>query len=185
MDQLLGFILGVVGSVLTWWVFAHLLVPRVRFESRILVRPARDGSGQQRFLAKFYNEGRRDLIDVALTAIVSIQTKPGSDRNWASCRLAFHRDGSIEHAIPLVPRGKNRLVTLYPRHSAQIGFEYNFSEAVREKLAAGTLDLRDLLSDGADRNLTVRMQLFLFGYDRFSGARKLYQSKFYTIDDLA
>lgn len=185
MEQLVGFVLGIIGSLLTWWIFARWLVPKVRFEDVILIRPSPDGSGVPRFMIKFYNDGRRDLIDVSITAILQIQTRKGSDKHWANCRLAFHRDGSIQHGIPLVPRGASRLVTLYPRYSQQLRFEQRFSAHCHAKFDAGTLDLRDVLIDGADRELEVRLRIFLFGFDSFSGARKLYPSKFYTRADLS
>lgn len=184
MEQLIGFLLGILGSFLFWWLFAHWLVPDVEFEDSILVRDSRDGSGRPRYMIKFYNRGRRDLIEVSLIAIVQIQTKSDSDVHWASCPLAFHRDGSTEHAIPVVPPGRNRLITLHAGHSARIGFEGAFSDSVRTKLASGTLDLPDLLADGEGRGLAVRLQISLFGYDRFSGAKKLYQSKFYRLADI-
>lgn len=183
MDQLIGFVLGILGSIATWWIFAHWLVPSVRFEEKILVRPSKAGAGERRYLLKFANVGRRDLIDVTVMAYVSIQTKPGSERSWSSSRLAFHRTGEISHAMAIVPRGRNRLLTIHAAHSDQILHDMNYSEGVRQSVADRSLDLMRLMSDGAASKCEVRLRAHLFGYDSFSGARKLFSSKSYGIED--
>ena len=184
LGQLIGFLLGIIGSILVWWVFAHALVPRIRFEDRIVVRPGRAPGARPRHMIKVSNVGRRDLIDVTFSAIVSIQTEAGSERRWASCRIAFHKTGEIQHQVPVIPGRHNRLLTLYPGHSDQIPHEACFSEAVRAAAADHTLDLDRLLRDGASRGLRVKLRISMFAFDRFSGARKLFQSKEYEAADL-
>jgi hypothetical protein len=184
LGQLIGFLLGVVGSIAVWWVFAHLLVPSIRFEDRIVLRPGRAPGAPPRHMIKVRNIGRRDLIDVTFSAIVKIQIDPASDRRWASCRVAFHKTGEIDHQIPLIPARRNRLLTLYPGHSDHIRHEACFSEETRLAVADQSLDLETLLRDGEGRGLQVTLQVFMFGFDRFSGARKLFQSKQYEACDV-
>lgn len=184
MEQLLGFLLGILGSLIVWWVFAHWLVPVVAFEDKILVRPGKVDPAQPRYFVKIANRGRRDLIDATMIAVVSIQTRAGSEAHWASVRLAFHRTGETEHHFPLIPAGRNRLVTLHAGHSEQIVHEPNFSDAVRQGAGQHRLDLATLMEDGAGRGLRVRLRVYVLGYDRFSGARKLFHSKQYESADL-
>ena len=183
MDHVLGFLLGIVGSVLVWWVFAHLLVPRIEFEAMILLRPTHD-TGIPRYMVKVTNTGRRDLVDVLMIAITSIQTLLGSDLHRAHCRLAFHRTGATEHHMPIIRPGKHRLVTLYPSHSEQICYETSLSESIRQAARDRCLDLPTLLGDGAASGRKITLQIFVFGYDRFSGARKLFESKHYELTDV-
>src|SRR3954470_3838629 len=183
MDQLVGCLLGIAGSILTWWIFAHWLVPNLRFEEKVLIRPSRTGQGW-RYFVKVSNRGRRDLIDVTFSAIASIQTRANSDKHWASCHLAFHQTGETEHHVPLLPVGRNRLLTLRPAHSDQLLFEGTFSSDVHAGVRDRSLNLPQLLGDGESRGLRVKVRVYVFGYDRFSGARKLFQSPEYETGDL-
>jgi hypothetical protein len=184
VGQLIGFLLGILGSLMMWWVFAHLLVPRIGFQERIVARPGRALGAPPRHMIKVSNTGRRDLIDVSFSAIVSIQTEAASPLRWAHCRVAFHKTGEIDHQIPVIPARRNRLLTLYPGHSEQIEHEACFSEAVRNAAADHSLDLATLLRDGETRGRRIKVQVFMFAFDRFSGARKLFQSKEYEASDL-
>lgn len=184
MDLLLGFVLGLAGSFLYWWVFSHIIVPKVEFSPTILRRPGKRDPNIPRYLIKFWNRGRRKIIDISIVATVSIQTKPQSDSSWSISRLAFHRDGFLDHSIAMLPPGANRLIVVLPSYSDRITFDGNFSEDVRNAVLNRNLDLLSLLNDGNDRNLVVRVRVHLFGYDSFSGARKLFSSKFYTAADV-
>lgn len=184
VGQLIGFLLGILGSLMVWWAFAHLLVPRIAFEERIVARPGRAPGAPARHMIKVSNTGGRDLIDVSFSAIVSIQTDAASPLRWAHCRIAFHKSGEIDHQIPVIPARRNRLLTLYPGHSEQIAHEACFSDAVRTGAADHSLDLATLLRDGETRGRRVKIQIYMFAFDRFSGARKLFQSKEYEAPDL-
>ena len=184
MDQLIGFLLGVVGSIVVWWVFAHFLVPSIAFEDRIVLRPGRGEGAPPRHMIKMYNKGRRDLIDVSFSAIVKIQIDPASEKRWSSCRVAFHKTGEIDHQIPIVPARRNRLLTLYPGYSDQILHDSCYSADIRQAVADRSLGLEALLRDGEARGLRVTLRIYMFGFDRFSGARKLFQSKEYEARDL-
>jgi hypothetical protein len=184
MDQVLGFILGLLGSFIFWWLFAHLLVPKVRFADEIRVVDRRDGKPGQRYLIKFWNVGSRHLIDVQVIANVSIQTKVGGKNSWSTSRIAFHQDGSIDHQMTAIPSGANRVCALHAACSARIANNAWFSERVRDKCKDGTLGISELLSDGESRDLEVKIRISLFGYDKFSGTRKLFQSKNYYSSDL-
>jgi hypothetical protein len=183
-DQLVGFLLGVIGSIAVWWVFAHVLVPSIRFEDRIVLRPGRAPGASPRHMIKVSNTGQRDLIDVSFSAVVKIQIDPTSDKRWASCRVAFHKNGAIDHQIALIPARRNRLLTLYPGHSGQIRDEGCFSEKTRLAVADQSLDLDTLLRDGEARGLRVTLRVYMFAFDRFSGARKLFQSREYEASDV-
>ena len=75
--------------------------------------------------------------------------------------------------------GKGFIVTLYPEKTG--GFQRKaYPEEVRQKFQEKSLLLEDVLLLGHDTKLRV----VVFGYDSFSGARRIFESRLYGLNDI-
>jgi len=75
--------------------------------------------------------------------------------------------------------GKGFIVTLYPEKTGSFQRKA-YPEEVRRKFEEKSLLLEDVLSLGHDTKLRV----VVFGFDSFSGARRIFESKLYAVDDI-
>jgi len=172
---LLGFLLGIVASGLAWLV-VRLIVPKIYFVPDISKVPCEDNKNGWRYRFKFYNTGRREIIDLQMECRYRAKKNPTHSTDlW----FAF--------TIPLdnanTPRLRPKLNLIYEIRPAEItavkGY-MNFDDDTRKKIENGTIAIEELLS----YNGTAHLRIFIFGYDAFSGTRRLFISKEYKLSDI-
>jgi len=187
LEFIAGFLMGVLTNIFSWWILSHWVVPRLRFSpaiSKTPRQPTQDDKSGYKYRIKFENAGRRPIIDVELMARLRIKGLGEHPKtNWQIVYIPL--DGSVVYRIPrIVPVGRGR----HTRHI--LGFYVNsvdefrnnpiYPPEIRYKAQERVLLLEDLLTLGTEADLEVEA----FGYDEFSGARKLFLPKRYTVHDI-
>jgi len=175
-SNLVSLLIGVVSSFLTWWGLFHWLVPKVEFSPFIGKAPRTSGSGYS-YRIKFINTGLRPIIGVEVYARLWISWK--GDGNWVGTYIPFSGEGEIKYDVPILERKRNRVLSFFI--NSVEGFRTNpaYSTEFRAKATNKVLTMEDLLSQGKESYVRV----FVSGFDSFSGARRVFQSrKFYRSD---
>lgn len=167
---LLGALLGIGSSGIFWWIQSHFIVPQIKFSEEIAEYPVGEPLGV--FRAKMMNCGRRNIIDVRVTVRVSIYGL-SSRPMWTSFDLKHSSE-----SVPILAPGNNKLINLFrPEFGVQPTVQ--MTQYVRDAIQ-GVPSLRGLLELGTDASISV----YAFGYDEFSGAQKLFMSKYYDAHDI-
>ena len=176
---LIGIPIGVLGSLLAWWILFHRIVSNIQFSPHISKTRTNDTRSGYRYRVKFENAGRRSILDVEIFAKLRIKgLRDGYPTNWETIYIPIRVDRR-----PLIkPSRTTRLREIVRFYVNDIEAEklVNFSECVRRRRAEGCLLLEDLLGVGTQSEL----QIITFGYDEFSGSRKVFPSKKYLLDDI-
>ncbi len=193
----LGLAAGIATNLFSWWLLFHGIVPKVRFSEHISKTPyadtGHDKSGY-RYRVKFENSGRRAIIDMEVMARLRMKGLDPHKGLWHTFLVPLSPDGNIYFRIPrLMPIGaifrfgaKRKVHSARPinRFHVNAAVEHldrpPYPREIRKKAKQGTLLLEDLLSLGSEATLEVET----FGYDEFSGTRKLFVSKQYTLKDI-
>ncbi len=177
---LLGIPLGVLSSLFAWWILFHLIVPKIEFSKKISKSKLDNNPSGYRYAVKMKNSGRRSIIDLELIARLRIRgLKPEYPNNWhpIDIPMAFNR-------VPeLLPVKKRQFLLVVEFRIADID-AYSQSllpNKLSTKVEAETILLEEVMSTGLESNL----QVFLFGYDEFSGTRKVFASKKFLVDDIS
>jgi hypothetical protein len=173
---LLGAGFGICASFIAWYIAQRVIVPKVEFLPEISKNKSDYFSNGYSYRFKFYNRGKRDIIDMSVFAEVCIKQAPGAQTNKT---IEIARPPLDANSIPLLAKGGNRIVALILNNVERFNKPV-YGSSINEKHKTGELTLEDLLSVGAYSYIRV----YAFGYDRWSGARKVFVSKNYTIDDI-
>lgn len=174
----IGLVLGVAASFLAWWIIFHQIVPKIEFSEGISSSPRRSDPSRRSYRIKFANTGRRAIIGMEVFARLSIKWEAG--KNWSAYYIPLNSAGDRKYELPRLDRGRNRILTLWLNRSEVFRTNKRFSEALRNKAEAKELELEDLLSQGE----IARLQLFVSGYDEFSGARRVFASPKFELENI-
>jgi hypothetical protein len=168
----MDFICGILTGLVAWVVTTHLLVPRVQF-SQDIGRTFPRGK-VPRYRVKIRNIGLRSIIDIQVVCRLRIK---GLDTEPEKTQVIYIRMGY--ERTPMLAKGKALLYHLIINDLDPYALSILPGD-LREKHRVGALTLDDLLAldAGAD------MRVYLYGYDGFSGARKLYASQPYGCADV-
>ncbi len=172
ISNIFGLIIGFVTSFISWCILFHGIVPKIQYSKKIskFSRPTNAGI---RYRIKFQNSGWRDVIDINLIGILSIE---GLDRKLPHNTFTFHIPIGASN-IPNLPRSRSGVQRFLLDKVDDISL---FPPNIRDKFQNQTLQLEDLLSLGTHASIKVHA----LGYDSFSGSRKLFTSPSYTLDDI-
>lgn len=169
----LGFGLGLLASYIVWWIIAHLIVPRVEFSNKIAKRQF--GQDVTQYQIAFKNAGRRSMVDLEIVVRIGVYKFMGAT-GWA-----YHEVGTNARRVPDLKPGQlsRRVVRIFDtRHP--ISFVDAPSRKIKDELERHRT-LEGIL--GIEEDAAVRVHVF--GYDSFSGTRKLFQSKEYRSGDIS
>jgi hypothetical protein len=166
---LAGFVSGILASFIAWFIVQHLFVPSLKFQPQIRRRQT------DAVLCGYQYCGRRDILDVEFFAKLRVL---GIDSARPNLWRAFYIP--VDDArLPRVPAYAVNTVQLLPS-SLPATAASALPLALRERLQAQTLTLEQLVGSGRVWTLEV----FAFGYDAFSGSRKVAQSVTYKQDSI-
>lgn len=171
MELILGIPLGILASLLAWYILFHVIKPSIGFYGSI---SKHDGDEQNSYRVKFINNGKRTIID--LEVFVRTRTK-GIGRfknNWNIVDL----NTSVSR-LPILEKGGDRIIRIYPENT-KIFLEPRWGQDITDKYKNGSLLLEDILALGEKSQLRI----YVFGFDEFSGSRRLFRSKWYHLDDI-
>jgi hypothetical protein len=164
--------LGIICSMIAWWVVAHYFSPELLFSPSISKLPDPASASGYRYRVKLKNPGRRDIIDIQLKARLYVQgVRPEFPKTWSIVPMPV----SVE-SFPVLPPGDgNRVITLVAE-KLRLEEQSVMPQSVVERVTS--------LEDAFKMKSKVNLRITIFGYDRFSGARRLFESKRYTADDI-
>ncbi len=188
LDIILGVLIGVATNIAAWWLLFHWLTPRLRFSygiSKLPRRPTPDNKAKYFYRVKVENSGPRAIVDLEVIARLRLKALPGYPEGLSQIvYVPLDSRGGIFHRIPRVPpvsKSRSRpVLILFPHVQSEFKNINNYPEAIVSKAKRKALTLDDILSLGSGAYL----EIFAFGYDEFSGARKLFASKRYSSSDL-
>jgi hypothetical protein len=184
---ILGFAAGLTINLLSWWILFRYIVPRIDFSSAISKLPDPLGENDRsgfRYRIKLQNGGRRGIIDVELAATLRIEGL-AEGVNIEIIQIPWSPDREKRAHIVRLPPAKPgikaaRVLRLFINSVEQFHTRQIYPENIRRKAEQRALTLEDLLALGT----RAWLQISAFGYDEFSGARKLFVSKSYTLSDI-
>ena len=73
INAIAGFVVGILSSIIFWWVFSHALVPNIQYEDFISKVETPETESGVRYRLAFRNFGRRGIVDVELFVRLSIK----------------------------------------------------------------------------------------------------------------
>lgn len=182
----IGFLFGIIASLLAWWFQFHLIVPNIQFSPYISKIPSVENKSGYKYRIKLENSGRRSVIDIEIMVKLRIKGVGDFPNNWIVNYIPLG-DFGITHRIPIIIRKKTETYghTLTLDVNEVVEFKNlerleRYPDNIKRKAKENTLLLEDVLNLGSEANIRIEA----FGFDEFSGARKFFKSKFYTIHDI-
>jgi hypothetical protein len=184
---ILGVLVGLATNLVSWWILAHYVVPRIEFSQALGKLPSDKNEYDRcgfRYRVKLRNGGRRGIIDVELAATLRIEGLSKSS-NIEVVPIPWNSEGdkrvNITRLPPVKPGIKAaRVLRLYINCVDQFRTRSLYPDVFQKKAEERTLTLEDILGLGSK----AWLQISAFGYDEFSGARKLFVSKSYNLEDI-
>ncbi len=180
MAELLGgLLIGFLASMAVWYVLFQRIVPSLEFFPAIYKTRTEETLSGYKYRIRFRNNGRREVLDLELFAKLRILgLSPKEPTSWRAIYIPID-----DPRIPRVAsqRGTKkrisfRLLVTQINEAAKAGLP----PEIRVKCDAKTVLLEDLMALGKRSTL----EIFGFGYDSFSSARKIFESPVYTIADI-
>ncbi len=178
---------GFVTGLISWWVLWHGITPSICFHPNIskVLNPSTDTnlSGFD-YRIKIQNGGMRTIIDVEIFAWLRIiglnPAKP--DNVWD---VIIPLDGESYKKIPRLLRKqkgepRSQVLRLGINEVDEFRASKMYPDTIRTQSEQRKLFLEDLLSLGTEATL----EIYITGYDGFSGAKKLFVSNPYTLQDI-
>lgn len=173
--MLLGVPVGMLSSFAIWWWVTHSMVPIIRFAYSISKRETDEVKSGFRYRCKIKNTGRRAIIDVEIIARLRIK---GLREELPNNSVMIKLDVSSDR-IPIIRPNRVKIITILPEMNDK--FKHDpYPEDIQKKANDGIITLDDLLNIGKYSYLIVSV----FGYDEYSGTRKLFESKKYRKNDV-
>ena len=170
---LAGVFLGILSSLLAWAFLFHYLIPTVSFGQYIAKTKVNYNKSGYIYRFKIENTGTRRIIDIDFYPLILISGLRGNKQIERIKPVAGTKK------TPLLIPGKARYIAIQVDKTKRFGADY-MPDLIKEKYNNGTLTLEDVLSSGTKAQLLI----YVFGYDEFSGTRKLFESKIYEMNDI-
>lgn len=175
-----GFLLGIFTNFVWWVVSTKLIVPKLVFSRYISKQPIENSLNKSgfKYRIKMINSTRRPIYDLEIRVILRIKGLGTTKENASNYGIALDYEGKDINKSSIF--NSNKIIQLYLNRT-HIFFSSDFiPNDIKEKYNSSTLKLEDLLNLGEKAYLTIHAS----GYDGFSGARKYYTSKKYSVHDI-
>jgi hypothetical protein len=162
---------GIVSSFVFWWWFTRRLAPRLAWSSVLVIPPvgAHTGTDHDQPRVKTVNLGRRDAVDLQVKAQLRV---PHEVDSIGSPMSIVDLPTSVDW-LPRLQHGSLRYVRLCLEQVRASELE-RVGAAVGREVTPGC-GLAEFLVAHPD----AAVRLYLFAYDEFSGARKMFVSPDY------
>ena len=182
---ILGGVIGLVASFVTWLITFKSMVPKIKFAEKISKQQTTDNPSGFIYEIRFQNIGRRDIVDISIYGLARVKGLDKNDKELLHViklsvgvnnhiEIAAHRNKTKKKKNLGITQDSIRVFDLDQLPSPIFGDE--ISEKVKEK----RLKLEDILSLGE----YAELQFIILGTDRYSGARKYIESPKYYINDI-
>ncbi|MEW8400126.1 MAG: hypothetical protein AB2717_05475 [Candidatus Thiodiazotropha sp.] len=173
---LIGIPLGILASLVAWWILFHYLKPEISFSPKISKLPDERSDSPFRYRIKIRNSGKRKIIDLQIQCRYIVSNMyPELPATDSIVKLYISSD-----SIPYIGAGaKDKIERIYPE-KVKIFEKNHFPEDVRKKAKDNTLTLEDILEiEGS------YIEFLVFAFDEYSGSRKLFISHKYNAENIA
>jgi hypothetical protein len=188
-DLASGLVIGLIASFSSWWFLYHFLTPSINFAPSISKRPhvptPEDGS-RYGYWIRIENNGQRPVIDVEIRVRLRINYPPDYMANvWDIIDVPLAANGEITHRIPIIypikhKKGRRPDLRIHFNSLGLFRDKPYYPKKIKYRASRRALLLEDILGLVPSPSLDV----VAFGFDEFSGARKLFMSPRYTLDDI-
>lgn len=168
--HVLSVFIGFATSFFFWWLLNHKWIPKVTFANE-LAKFEIDGE-KIIYLSAFENSGKRDVLDVSVLTRIGIKNFRGAG-GWI-----FFSIKTNANQIPVLAPNRRALVRVFDKRDG-LEFVDPPPSGLRQEL-----DKCSSLEDIFNICPEVTLQLHVFGYDKFSGARRHYDSPSYSKPDV-
>ena len=184
---LLGIISSIFASSIFWWFSFHRTKTKVEFPQAIeKSKNTGEYPGKNRYRIKIINSGIRDLIEVTFLAKLSIKRSNDHSRNYTYIGLGN------ENQLPIMYGKRSQKkraginlankLTFFPIQTTCNEFQKSiYPSFLRNKAQNNTLSLDDIFDNYRD---SFELKVYVFGNDALTGARKLFISPTYTLDNI-
>ena len=179
---LIGIFIGIVTNLIAWWILFHYIVPEIKFSPSISKIPTKENNSGYKYRFKLQNVGKRSIIDVEVIASVKLKGFGDFSDNFRIVNIPLSSK-STTRSIPIIsPLSDEFTGKLFQFFINEVNdFKGSrYPKYIQDKAIEGNLFLEDVMSMKPETTL----QIMAFGYDEFSGTRKLFVSKLYTISDI-
>lgn len=129
------------------------------------------------------NIGLRDLIEISIIAKLAIK---GGTHDYI-CFLNIDNCGlqSFVTALPSINKKRSSIRTfaIYPTQRLQNELsKKNYPDKIRKRAKKGKIRLSDIFMEfGENATITI----YVYGNDKITGARKMFESKHYSVDNIS
>lgn len=179
---LIGLLIGVGTNLIAWWILFHYIVPKIHFSPSISKIPTKDNKLGYKYRIKIQNSGKRSIIDVEFRARLRIKGLLDNPKHWKLVSIPLYGN-TIVNKFPIIEPAKQKTsgwaIQIYLNNVDEFR-NLPYPEDIRKKSKEESLLLEDVMGMGSETSI----QIFAFGYDEFSGSRKYFESKSYTINDI-
>ena len=191
---ILGGVIGLVASFVTWLITFKSMVPKIKFAEKISKQQTADNPSGFMYEIRFQNVGRRDIVDISIYGLARVK---GLDKNDKELRHVIKLSVGVNNHIEIAACRKTKKIILCKNKKKveeNLGITQDsirvfdsdqlpnsiFGDDINNKVKEKILILEDILSIGKEAEL----QFIILGTDRYSGARKYIESPKYKIDDI-
>ena len=169
-----GILLGVISSIIGWWILFRCYIPNLSFSS--IISKIEEDNSRARYRIRILNKGRRKAIDLEIIARLQVRgILKETPKVWKQVNLKIAGE-----KIPYIEKDEARIIRLLPEKTIDFR-EMVFPEEIREKAWSEKLTLEDLFRCGEESFL----QIHVFAYDEFSGSRKMFLSPKYQFASIS
>lgn len=177
VTNLVGVASGLGTSFFSWWVLFHVIVPKIDFSKKISKRKAQDNSGYT-YRIKIANSGNRDIVSVECTARLIVDWD--GTNNWKAFYIPLNPAGDRKTELPKISKGGVRVFRLYISQIKSLRMSSRVPANIKLAAEDGTLELEEILCLGTN----AKLKIYIAGNDGFSGARKVFESSYYSLSDI-
>jgi hypothetical protein len=173
ISAIIGIPVGIMCSTIAWWILFRKITPKIEF-SKDISRKIKNEKSVLRI--KFRNNGRRDIVDVQCYVRLYIE---GLNPKRPNLIRVLELTLNLAEWPTLTAKSKSKISEISLKDINDFETD-SYPEHIRLKANEQTLTVEDLLFLGS----SCKIQMTVFAYDAFSGVRKVFLSKNYTIDDI-
>lgn len=174
-ELLIGIIIGLLASTVVWYVLYHYVVPSIKFFPKIYKYETDENPSGYKYRVRFQNNGNREVIALELFAKLKIKgLSKSAPPAWRAIYIPID-DFRIARLKPQKETGKRFTVQLLISEISDTN-QRCLPLPLQQKCQHQELTLEDIMQAGTDATL----EIVGFGYDAFSGKRKVFKSKRYT-----
>lgn len=187
-DIIFNILLSITASFFFWIFTFKVSFAKIVF-SKYLAKPDDTLSDNRKLYGyrfRFINIGYRDLIELTVTIKIVIAGDTRSHvlvpdiSNFQRHNFITFLPGMITYKFNR--RSNMRTMTFYPSESMQNELSKSkYPKNIRKLAKKGMVQFKDIFEEYGE-NVTIR--IFIYGNDRVTGARKMFESQLYTMYDI-